>query len=101
MPNTTSSRLTLHILTLTYIKHSSDPRRKLALLKHKAGPSPAVEVGVNGLAREEQNDQVYCYCWLRFICCGIGASYDTCAYSSAGQHDHGNRCCLWRGEDTD
>jgi hypothetical protein len=55
---------------------------------------------MNGLAREEQNDQVYCYCWLRFICCGIGASYDTCAYSSAGQHDHGNRCCLWRGKDT-
>ena len=36
MANTTSTRLTLHILTLIYIKHSSDQRRKLALLKHES-----------------------------------------------------------------
>ena len=31
----------------------------------------------------------------------VRASYDTSTYSSAGRHDHANRCRLRRWQDTD
>jgi hypothetical protein len=36
----------------------------------------------------------------RLIDCSISASHDTSSYFSAGQHDHGSRCCheaRWAG----
>jgi hypothetical protein len=35
-----------------------------------------------------------------FIGCGISASYDACADSSAGRHDHASRFSLRRGQNT-
>jgi hypothetical protein len=46
--------------------------------------------------KEQNDDQVDCCCWLCLIGCSIGASYDACADSSAGRHDHANRCRLRR-----
>ena len=57
------------------------------------------QVRGTGRLTEEQNDQVDCCCWLRLIGCDIGASYDTCADSSAGRHNQASRSLLRRWQD--
>jgi hypothetical protein len=46
-----------------------------------------------------ENDQVDCCCWFCFRCRDIGASNDTRADSSAGQHDHPSRLGLRAWQD--